>query len=102
MIERQRINSQADTTCACTSVTRGCLVKDESRPALTTASQNGVHPDAAVAARSIPENLAVKCPNCKELLVGKDWEKNLKVCQRCGHHFRLTSAERIKLLVDEG
>ena len=77
-------------------------MKDESRSALTTASQNGVHPDAAVAARSLPENLAVKCPNCKELLVGKDWEKNLKVCQRCGHHFRLTADERIKLLVDEG
>lgn len=77
-------------------------MKDESRSALTTTSQNGAHPDAvATPTRSLPENLAVKCPNCKELLVGKDWEKNLKVCQRCGHHFRLTSSERIKLLVDE-
>ena len=77
-------------------------MKDESRSALRTANQNGAHPDvAAAAARSLPENLAVKCPNCKELLVGKDWEKNLKVCQRCGHHFRLTSDERIKLLADE-
>ncbi len=85
--------------CVCFSGTRGCWVKDESRSALTTASQNGAHSDAS--ARSLPENLAVKCPNCKELLVGKDWEKNLKVCQRCGHHFRLTADERIKLLVDE-
>jgi acetyl-CoA carboxylase carboxyl transferase subunit beta len=77
-------------------------VKDESRSALRTASENGAHPDAAAAAaRSLPQNLAVKCPNCKELLVGKDWEKNLKVCQRCGHHFRLTAEERIKLLADE-
>ncbi len=51
---------------------------------------------------SIPGNLAVKCPKCRELLYGKDWEKNLKVCQRCGHHFRLSAEERIALLLDEG
>jgi len=50
---------------------------------------------------SIPGNLAVKCPKCRELLYGKDWEKNLKVCQRCGHHFRLSAEERIALLLDE-
>src|SRR6266480_6169887 len=47
-------------------------------------------------------NLAVKCPKCKEILYGRDWEKNLKVCSRCGHHFRLGAYERIDLLVDEG
>ena len=52
--------------------------------------------------RSIPGDLAVKCPKCRELLYGKDWKKNLKVCSRCGHHFRLTAWERIELLVDEG
>jgi acetyl-CoA carboxylase carboxyl transferase subunit beta len=71
-------------------------MKDESRPAL--ASANGAHPEVAV--RPLPDNVAVKCPNCRELLVGKDWEKNLRVCQRCGHHFRLHARERIDLLVD--
>jgi len=52
--------------------------------------------------RAIPGNLAVKCPKCRELLYGKDWEKNLKVCQRCGYHFRLSAEERIALLLDEG
>ncbi len=47
-------------------------------------------------------NLAVKCPKCRELLYGRDWEKNLKVCSRCGYHFKLTAYERIKLLVDPG
>jgi len=45
-------------------------------------------------------NLAVKCPKCKEILVGRDWEKNLKICSRCNHHFKLSAYERIELLVD--
>lgn len=45
-------------------------------------------------------NIVVKCPKCKEILYGRDWEKNQKVCSRCNHHFRLTARERITLLVD--
>ena len=75
-------------------------MKDESRPALPVNSENGNHlhakfPSKSTGTRTLPENLAVKCPNCRELLVGKDLEKNLQVCQRCGHHFRLTAAQRI-------
>jgi acetyl-CoA carboxylase carboxyl transferase subunit beta len=44
--------------------------------------------------------LALKCPKCKEMLVGRDWEKNLKVCSRCSYHFKLTAYERIELLAD--
>jgi acetyl-CoA carboxylase carboxyl transferase subunit beta len=47
-------------------------------------------------------NLAVKCPRCKEMLIGRDWEKNLKVCPRCNFHFKLSAYERINMLVDEG
>jgi acetyl-CoA carboxylase carboxyl transferase subunit beta len=47
-------------------------------------------------------NLAVKCPKCKEMLIGRDLEKNLKVCPRCTYHFKLSAHERINLLVDEG
>jgi acetyl-CoA carboxylase carboxyl transferase subunit beta len=32
--------------------------------------------------------------------VGKDWEKNLKVCSKCGHHGRLSAYERIEQLLD--
>lgn len=73
-------------------------MRDESQPALSVAQMNGAHPDAV--SRALPDNLAVKCPNCRELLLGKDLEKNLKVCQKCGHHFRLTAPERIDLLLD--
>lgn len=52
--------------------------------------------------QNIPANLAVKCPRCKEILYGRDWKKNLKVCVRCGYHFKLTADERITLLVDSG
>jgi acetyl-CoA carboxylase carboxyl transferase subunit beta len=74
-------------------------VREESRPALEVVGQNGAHPNSST--QALPTNLAVKCPNCKELLVGKDWEKNLRVCQRCGHHFRLSANERVELLLDK-
>jgi acetyl-CoA carboxylase carboxyl transferase subunit beta len=73
---------------------------DEAQVAPSLAQQNGARHDAPV--RALPDNLAVKCPNCRELLLGKDWEKNLKVCSKCGFHFRLTAADRIELLVDPG
>jgi acetyl-CoA carboxylase carboxyl transferase subunit beta len=48
-----------------------------------------------------PEGLWVKCDKCRELLFKREWERNLKVCGKCGHHFRLTAHERIELLLDE-
>ncbi len=45
-------------------------------------------------------NLAVKCPKCREMLLGRDWEKNLKVCTRCNFHFKLDAYERIELITD--
>ena len=74
-------------------------MRDDGKQAATTVSFNGAHPDTAM--RSLPDNLAVKCPKCRELLLGKDWERNLKVCPRCGHHAQLTADERIKLLTDD-
>ncbi len=64
------------------------------KPAHTIESQ----PLQAVALSPI----IVKCPQCKELLYYRDWEKNLKVCRNCEYHFRLTAQERINLLVDPG
>jgi acetyl-CoA carboxylase carboxyl transferase subunit beta len=73
-------------------------MKDEAQPALSVAQLNGARHDTP--SRALPDNLAVKCPNCRELLLGKDWQKNLKVCQKCGYHFRLSAPERIELLAD--
>ncbi len=47
-------------------------------------------------------NLVVKCTKCKEILIAREWEKNLKVCTRCDYHFKLSAYERIELLLDPG
>lgn len=44
----------------------------------------------------------VKCSGCGQILFARDFERNLKVCPRCGHHHRLSARERIALLADEG
>jgi acetyl-CoA carboxylase carboxyl transferase subunit beta len=50
----------------------------------------------------VPEGLWVKCPSCSQLIYKKDLEQNLSVCPRCAHHFRMTAAERLASLVDDG
>ncbi|NQT30085.1 MAG: acetyl-CoA carboxylase carboxyl transferase subunit beta, partial [Candidatus Saganbacteria bacterium] len=48
----------------------------------------------------IPGNLWVKCYKCNQAIFARDLEENLKVCQKCGYHFKLTAGERLKQLVD--
>jgi acetyl-CoA carboxylase carboxyl transferase subunit beta len=43
----------------------------------------------------------VKCPKCGELVYTREHTRALRVCQRCGYHFRLSAAERIDLLADD-
>ena len=50
--------------------------------------------------QQIPEDLWQKCGGCGELVYTKQWEDNAKVCPKCGHHERVTGAERITLLLD--
>jgi acetyl-CoA carboxylase carboxyl transferase subunit beta len=52
--------------------------------------------------REMPEDVWIKCAKCNELIYTKQFEKNQKVCQKCGHHLRLSAAERLSLLLDEG
>jgi acetyl-CoA carboxylase carboxyl transferase subunit beta len=52
--------------------------------------------------QAIPEGLMTPCPGCKELLLTRELEKNLKVCKKCSYHFWLTAAERLDLLLDAG
>ncbi len=49
----------------------------------------------------VPEGLWVKCADCSQIIYNKDLEKNLNVCPKCGHHFRLNAAERLRMLLDE-
>ena len=50
---------------------------------------------------NIPGDLWVKCFSCGEILYNKELEENLKVCSKCGYHFRLTTEERISITIDE-
>jgi len=49
---------------------------------------------------TIPDDLWVKCPACTNQIYKGEWERALKVCPRCGYHFRLTAAERLDMTVD--
>lgn len=50
---------------------------------------------------AVPEGLAVKCARCGEILFKREFERNLKVCAKCGHHHRLTAFERVIFTADE-
>jgi acetyl-CoA carboxylase carboxyl transferase subunit beta len=50
----------------------------------------------------VPEGLWVKCSSCGEILQSKILKEALQVCPECSHHFRMSAAERIALLSDEG
>ena len=49
-----------------------------------------------------PADLWTKCPSCETMLFNKQLEKALRVCPTCGHHFRLSAAARLELLLDPG
>ena len=49
-----------------------------------------------------PADLWTRCPSCAEMLYNKQLEKNLRVCPKCGHHFRLRVDARLAHLLDEG
>jgi len=49
----------------------------------------------------VPEGLWVKCPECDTIIYTKDLVKNLQVCGKCAHHFRLSATERLKTLFDD-
>ncbi len=51
-------------------------------------------------ASRVPEGLWVKCPSCAEVLYNKDLAANLHVCKKCGHHFRVTATDRLRMLFD--
>jgi len=50
------------------------------------------------------EGIFIKCENeeCGATIYRKDLRNNLSVCDKCGHHFRLSARERLQMLFDEG
>ncbi|MHC4159833.1 MAG: acetyl-CoA carboxylase, carboxyltransferase subunit beta, partial [Planctomycetota bacterium] len=51
--------------------------------------------------KEMPEGLWMRCAGCEHMLYRSNVEKNLNVCPKCKHHFRLEAATRIRYLTDE-
>ena len=52
--------------------------------------------------RDMPSNLWEKCPDCGDMLYGKDLALSARVCDGCGYHLSLTVHQRIDHLLDAG
>jgi acetyl-CoA carboxylase carboxyl transferase subunit beta len=52
--------------------------------------------------RKVPEGLWDKCPKCGAVIYGAELERNLQVCPKCEHHFRITARSRINYFLDDG
>ncbi|MBI3509047.1 MAG: acetyl-CoA carboxylase carboxyltransferase subunit beta [Bacteroidetes bacterium] len=51
--------------------------------------------------KETPEGLWHKCPSCKKVFPSQEHTANFYVCQNCGHHDRIGSAEYFSILFDE-
>ncbi|HWH18800.1 MAG TPA: acetyl-CoA carboxylase, carboxyltransferase subunit beta [Allosphingosinicella sp.] len=52
--------------------------------------------------RETPDNLWHKCRECDAMIFTKEWEENLSVCPRCGHHGRIGPRQRFEQIFDPG
>ncbi len=57
---------------------------------------------ALVGKKDVPENLWHRCPSCDQMLFHRELEENLHVCSHCGCHMRISAAERLGMLFDDG
>jgi acetyl-CoA carboxylase carboxyl transferase subunit beta len=48
------------------------------------------------------EGLWVKCLGCRNPIYKPDLDANLNVCPKCQHHFKISAARRIELLLEPG
>ncbi|WP_203246662.1 acetyl-CoA carboxylase, carboxyltransferase subunit beta [Sporosarcina beigongshangi] len=73
---------------------RDIFMKNKKRHPVTIPSDD--------AKNDVPEGIMTKCPQCKNIILTKDLMKTLKVCPKCDHHLKMTAAERVDCLFDEG
>jgi acetyl-CoA carboxylase carboxyl transferase subunit beta len=52
--------------------------------------------------RELPDGLWMKCEDCGEILYFKELERNLHVCPKCNHHFRIDAPRYVDILLDPG
>lgn len=56
----------------------------------------------AAGSSRVPEGLWKKCVKCSAVLYRPELEKNLDVCPKCDHHFRIGARRRLDIFLDEG
>lgn len=59
-------------------------------------------PKTARGGRELPDGLWMKCEDCGEILYFKELERNLQVCPKCNHHFRIDAPRYVDILLDPG
>jgi acetyl-CoA carboxylase carboxyl transferase subunit beta len=52
--------------------------------------------------KEIPDGLWLKCEQCGEIIYRKELERDRWVCSKCQFHFRISSAQYIQILMDDG
>lgn len=57
---------------------------------------------ASTPKKSVPDGLWTKCEACSATLYEPELIENARVCKKCGYHFRLPSAARMEMILDEG
>ena len=52
--------------------------------------------------KNIPDGLWKRCDGCKSVVYKKQVEEKHNVCPECNHHFRISTYERINIILDKG
>ena len=48
----------------------------------------------------IPEGVWTKCPGCEQALYTEELDRSLRVCPKCGYHFRMGARVRLHAFLD--
>ena len=51
---------------------------------------------------NVPQGIMTKCPKCGKVIYTKLLLKNFKQCDECGYNFKVSSSERLAMILDEG
>ena len=50
----------------------------------------------------VPEGVWTKCPGCEQVLYTEELDRSLRVCPKCGYHFRIGARTRLLAFLDPG
>jgi len=50
--------------------------------------------------KSVPKGIWIKCEKCTATLYERDLLENLRVCSSCGHHLKMSTNDRIGMMLD--